>query len=723
MRKFEIVLSALDKISPALNGINKKMQKLRDSTRGVRRAFGKMTSTASKGFQKLTSFASGVIKKLSLMSVAGVGVFGLLISRSIDAIDSLGKTADKIGVTTEALAAMRYAAEQTGVSTQTMDMALQRFTRRASEAALGTGEAKNALKELGIDARKIAELPLTEQMIALSDAFSEFTEADQVRLAMRLFDSEGVALVNTLGLGADGLREMMQEAEDLGLTLSRESVAGAEKAKNAFNKLGNLFKGVTQNIVVGLAPAITALTDYLSNNFISAVKESDGSVAKFGNSMAIRLVTAAQTATVAVAKMINSVGSGLSTVVRKFDDFNIARLSNEMESLNKEFDTLNSISLSIKNPEFEMTGADRWYLFANRMVGDTEAIRARFAEVSQLIVNKGAELDELFANRKLVGEDLIDVDGVNVAFEKLMDNLAVAAIELDENFIGPVQQQFTNAFTGIKQTVTDAATTMARVSNQAMMSIFGSMQNILNGLMSVTEQGSKEYKTLFAISKAIAVAQAIVGANMAGASILTAYATAAPAVAVGGPVALTAWLAKGAMMAKVATALGYANAAVIGATAVQSFDGGGFTGSGARTGGLDNKGGFLAMLHPQETIIDHTKPRKKEKLKETTKEMVDKLQMPELSNAIRKMPSFEGGGYTGGRMPMSPPVVVNNVNAPKVERDPVVVNQNINVTTGIQATVRAEIQNLMPQIAEVTKSAVLQETALGGTYASQLQGN
>lgn len=40
---------------------------------------------------------------------------------------------------------------------------------------------------------------------------------------------------------------------------------------------------------------------------------------------------------------------------------------------------------------------------------------------------------------------------------------------------------------------------------------------------------------------------------------------------------------------------------------VPSLSGGGYTGSGARSGGMDGKGGFLAMLHPQETVIDHTK--------------------------------------------------------------------------------------------------------------------
>ena len=38
-----------------------------------------------------------------------------------------------------------------------------------------------------------------------------------------------------------------------------------------------------------------------------------------------------------------------------------------------------------------------------------------------------------------------------------------------------------------------------------------------------------------------------------------------------------------------------------------SFDGGGHTGNGPRSGGLDGKGGFMAMLHPQETVIDHTR--------------------------------------------------------------------------------------------------------------------
>jgi hypothetical protein len=38
-----------------------------------------------------------------------------------------------------------------------------------------------------------------------------------------------------------------------------------------------------------------------------------------------------------------------------------------------------------------------------------------------------------------------------------------------------------------------------------------------------------------------------------------------------------------------------------------SFAGGGYTGNAPRAGGIDGQGGFPAILHPRETVIDHTK--------------------------------------------------------------------------------------------------------------------
>ncbi|GLS87684.1 hypothetical protein GCM10010873_26580 [Cypionkella aquatica] len=53
--------------------------------------------------------------------------------------------------------------------------------------------------------------------------------------------------------------------------------------------------------------------------------------------------------------------------------------------------------------------------------------------------------------------------------------------------------------------------------------------------------------------------------------------------------------------------LGGLNAGVLGGSTAASYDGGGYTGNGARSGGVDGKGGFPAILHPRETVVDHTK--------------------------------------------------------------------------------------------------------------------
>ena len=52
----------------------------------------------------------------------------------------------------------------------------------------------------------------------------------------------------------------------------------------------------------------------------------------------------------------------------------------------------------------------------------------------------------------------------------------------------------------------------------------------------------------------------------------------------------------------------------------------------------------------------------------------------------------------------------------------VTINQTINVTTGIQSTVRAEIVGLMPQIAQAAKGAVADARVRGGNFSKAMVG-
>tara|TARA_R100001460_G_scaffold26423_1_gene53422 strand:- start:586 stop:2490 length:1905 start_codon:yes stop_codon:yes gene_type:complete len=74
-------------------------------------------------------------------------------------------------------------------------------------------------------------------------------------------------------------------------------------------------------------------------------------------------------------------------------------------------------------------------------------------------------------------------------------------------------------------------------------------------------------------------------------------------------------------------------------------------------------------------------------------------------------------------IPDSSGVVMNNMNTQNAlgGGQPIVVNQSLNFATGVVPTVRAEVTKMLPQIADVTKGAVLESAMRGGAYARGLR--
>ena len=278
----------------------------KDLTRGT---FRKLNQSLGLVRKALFNF------KVGLTAVAGAAGIGLLVKSSLQSIDTLGKTAQKLGVTSQALQKLRYASNLAGVETRTVDMAVQRFTRRLSEAANGTGEAKDALKELGLNAKELAKQPLDKQMLKLADAFDNVqSSGDKVRLAFKLFDSEGVAFVNTLEGGSAALQQMFQDAEGLGFILSSSSVKGVEEANDAMMKLGVMFKGVADQITAGLAPAFRVIVDLIRDKLVKAI-ETAGGMQNFAKALALSVVNMAERISISIQGFVNRVVRGLNFII------------------------------------------------------------------------------------------------------------------------------------------------------------------------------------------------------------------------------------------------------------------------------------------------------------------------------------------------------------------------------------------------------------------------
>lgn len=406
-QKLNIQIRAFDKTKGAFNGVTK-------SIRAVGRAIFSM--------------------KTALAGVIGLTGIGLLVRQSLQATDVLAKTANKIGTTTESLSRLRFAAEQTGVATATMDMALQRFVRRTAEAARGTGEAKGALRELNLDARELLEMPLDQQMIALSDAFKTLpTDADKVRVAMKLFDSEGVALVGTLKAGAEGITEMFNEAEKLGIVMSGTAAAGVERANDALNRLFSVFKGVKDQIVAALAPAIESFATLLKDKLIAQINSVNGNMQKFAELIRDKLLG-----------FLQSFIYGLAATIQKFEEFG-----------NKIITVLNNINSFFGGEEnvFEKFTGD----ISKGLFNAGDAV-GKFSEKLKLLPNTLTEIKDPLKDTRTLADDLKDAfSTASDALPSLQEGLTSVANVFANQFTAGL----TDAIDGTKK-ASDAFKDMAR---------------------------------------------------------------------------------------------------------------------------------------------------------------------------------------------------------------------------------------------------------------------
>lgn len=241
------------------------------------RAFREVNSSLGRMGSSVTRVAGSL---RGMVGILGAGLFARGAKGSLEFADKIGKLNSRLGASTEFLSEMRFAAEQTGVTFETFTMGLQRMQRRVAEAAQGTGEAKNALIELGINAKKLVGLSLEDQFDVIAEALSEVgSESDQVRLAMKLFDSEGVALLQTMEGGAEAVRALRDEAKGLGVSLSKDATDGAAEANDAINRISTSLRGVVEELAINFAPAIASVSKFLGVFIPAAVNLANAAFA------------------------------------------------------------------------------------------------------------------------------------------------------------------------------------------------------------------------------------------------------------------------------------------------------------------------------------------------------------------------------------------------------------------------------------------------------------
>lgn len=229
--------------------------------------FRKDLEKAAKQTDSFGKQLADVAGKAALMAGATAGAFAVMVGKSLDAADAVGKLSEQLGVSTEFLSQFQYATAMSNVSQEEMEASLRRLSSSAADAARGLKGPSDAFKLLGVTVKNAdGSLKGSEQLIMdMADAFQALPNSMQkAALAQDLFGKSGAALIPLLNGGGDGIRKLMEEADRLGLTISSQTAVAADEFNDNLDRMKAAAQGLAQQAAERLAPTLAVVTQRMS---------------------------------------------------------------------------------------------------------------------------------------------------------------------------------------------------------------------------------------------------------------------------------------------------------------------------------------------------------------------------------------------------------------------------------------------------------------------------
>lgn len=205
-------------------------------------------------------------KALGAFSVVAAGALSVWVKNSIDAADEASKAAAAAGVQIEALTGLQFAAELAGVANDDLNSSLARLNKTIDQAGRGSKKQAQAFADIGISVRDASgQLKSADQvLLEVADRFESYEDgAAKAALAQDLFGKSGTKLIPLLNSGSQGIRELTEQAQRLGLVLDQETAAAAEEFNDSLSVLSKVSVGFSNELAADLLPSLNELTGLL----------------------------------------------------------------------------------------------------------------------------------------------------------------------------------------------------------------------------------------------------------------------------------------------------------------------------------------------------------------------------------------------------------------------------------------------------------------------------
>ena len=663
-QQMKIDLTAKDKTGNAFRSLNARLEKTR----------------------KVAKSVVGAVLKVGAAAVALGAGFVVATKKALEFADGIAKTADKVGLSTDALQKYRYAADLAGVSNGELDKAFDKLNKSIGETISdGTGAAFDAFQQLGLSSDLTSEkLRGTEPVfLAVADAISKVKDQSQrAALLADLFGRSGTKLAVLMKNGSVDIKAAAKELDDFGGVIEEGTLRSSEKAIDAITRLTTLMQSKLTKALADNAPLIADFGKELLENLPKIINGLRDVARFFGlvGLSASKQLKDAQNAidelSVRYNEQIASVifKRGLLTDVEKKKALTILRLIREEEATVKQITAERLKQSQVLQNAFKPTPQSKPGT-SNGKPGLSPADRKKADEAAAALAKREEEtraaLERISGIQKEIlkgAQDTAAAAGFELEYanaSEAVKNRAIAVAQIENRLkaegitLSDVQREQLEAALNLTQqrqetlqkiklneeARIEAAEKLKETQRQANDLIRTGLQSMQDGLTGLINGTQTWKQALGGVLRTVINIAAKMGETSTG----------------------------GFSFGKLASGLG----SLFAGTNPNNFQ-----------SGFNSAGQMVDFFHTGGKIGGRNG------------------QMPGLRSDERMIV-----GQTGER-------VLSRGQTAQGDSGGVVINQTINLSTGVQQTVRAEVMSLAPQIAAQAKAAVLDAKKRGGGFGA-----
>ena len=237
--------------------------------------------TTDKGKKSSHSFAEGlgnVVKTGAKVATAVVGattavVTGLtaMASKTADTADTFDKASLRTGLQVEELQRLNYAAGQSGVELSSLEKSAKKLNDRLGEVSEGNAKSEEMFTKLGV-AVKDASGNMRSSTEIYDDVLMKLADmgdtAEATAIGTDLFGKAYTDLKPLLAAGSEGIEELKNRADELGIVMSEDAVTAGVVFGDTMADIKSSLGGAFNSLMSSLIPVLQTVADLIIQNIV-----------------------------------------------------------------------------------------------------------------------------------------------------------------------------------------------------------------------------------------------------------------------------------------------------------------------------------------------------------------------------------------------------------------------------------------------------------------------